>query len=511
LPGTEPELRAEDIQGNILPGFRRAQELLAGFTGTDLAALKQAVGALARHITALPAVLEHKDNRKRAFLLGKAPPPREELWVNFALGQRATDALGLQSLRAIDPSFNTGMIPSVTGDSTRATLADGKPNPAAPRNWVVGGPNRPLDLLLIFAADDTIEDRAKPLIDEISSFGLQCFYRDKGELLKDDVEHFGFQDGISQPGVSGTVTINGSKRFVTTRYGVPADHDVEFGKPAQPLQDPTQFLFDDSDPALANGAFLVFRRLRQDVAAFQNDSDELAAKLAESIEPGLTGAELRARIVGRWPSGQPLMRPTPPPHETEAALALNYFDFARNTSALVLTTGEQISGATGDPQAQAGGRCPVWAHIRKVNPRDMQTNHGGADETRGFQMLRRGIPFGPAYDFDNPANPVNRKERGLLFLAYQTSIKNQFDILNNDWMNKEKNPAAFGFDLLVGQTRLPTGEHGPKDADFFSAATGQTSRFSVSDQWVTPTGGAYLFAPSIAWTRKLATSLEAVV
>jgi deferrochelatase/peroxidase EfeB len=204
------------------------------------------------------------------------------------------------------------------------------------------------------------------------------------------------------------------------------------------------------------------------------------------------------------------MRPAQPHWPAEAALALNYFAFARDSPDLVLTSSEHITGAKGDPQAQSGGRCPVWAHIRKVNPRDMQTNHGGADETRGFQMLRRGIPFGPPYDFGNPANPVNKTERGLLFLAYQASLSNQFDILNNDWMNKDKNPAAFGFDLLVGQTRLPTGEHGPKNADFFSAATQKTSRFSALNQWVTPTGGAYLFAPSVAWTRKLATSLEAV-
>jgi deferrochelatase/peroxidase EfeB len=79
--------------------------------------------------------------------------------------------------------------------------------------------------------------------------------------------------------------------------------------------------------------------------------------------------------------------------------------------------------------------------LRKVNPRDLPTDKGGPDETRSFQMLRRGIPFGPAYDHTTPNNPVNASSRGLLFLAYQRSISTQFVTLNKNWMNSAVAPA----------------------------------------------------------------------
>jgi hypothetical protein len=43
---------------------------------------------------------------------------------------------------------------------------------------------------------------------------------------------------------------------------------------------------------------------------------------------GSVGGVVRARIVGRWPSGQPLMRPVSDPDPSESNLTTNYFDFA---------------------------------------------------------------------------------------------------------------------------------------------------------------------------------------
>src|SRR3954452_16601581 len=49
-----------------------------------------------------------------------------------------------------------------------------------------------------------------------------------------------------------------------------------------------------------NGSFLVYRRLRQDVAAFQQFIAAHAAPL------GLPPAAVGAKLVGRWASGAPL-------------------------------------------------------------------------------------------------------------------------------------------------------------------------------------------------------------
>src|SRR5207245_2800913 len=90
-----------------------------------------------------------------------------------------------------------------------------------------------------------------------------------------------------------------------------------------------------------------------------------------------------------------------------------------------------------DPDARS---CPFGAHIRKVNPRE-----GKKDVVEVPRMLRRGIPFGPAFD----AAP-DENNRGLAFLAFQTSIRSQFEFLTQHWMNSPLNPAPEN-DLLVGR------------------------------------------------------------
>jgi Dyp-type peroxidase family len=503
---SEPLLDALDIQGNIIPGFQRAKQLLVGFSGDDLGALKRALGVVASRLTTLADALGHRDLRK-AFYVGRSQAIRDVgLWMNYALGRRAFTALGLPDVDDLDLAFVIGMVPSRTGDAYRTRLADGTPNPAAPENWVVGGPTRPLDFLLLFAADDDIEAAARATIESVISCGLTRIYSEVGTLLPGLKEHFGFQDGISVPGTLGLVEIDGIRRYVTTRYGVPDDNGVSYGKPGQPLVDPSQFLFEDGP--LKNGSFLVFRRLHQDVEAFYSDSNSIASNIGAALGTGVTAEVVRSRIVGRWPSGEPLMRRIADAPQPEADICLNYFDFARPVSDVVLSTGERISGSDGDPQVGKGGRCPIWAHIRKVNPRDLPTNKGGPDETRGFQMLRRGIPYGPIFDHVNTNNPVNKEDRGLLFLAYQRSISTQFEELNGDWMNSQNNPMPGGFDLLVGQSLDASGQNIGKPAVWFDVASSNSVQFMTPRQWVLPTGGAYLFAPPIGWSRQIAATIE---
>ena len=113
------------------------------------------------------------------------------------------------------------------------------------------------------------------------------------------------------------------------------------------------------------------------------------------------------------------------------------------------------------------------------------------------------------YDHANPANPDNQTDRGLLFISYQRKIATQFSILNHDWMNNRDAPQAGGFDLLVGQN-VPDddgGVHASKLATFFGPDAWFPNtgiNFHASRQWVIPTGGAFLFAPSLAFVAKFA-------
>ena len=56
---------------------------------------------------------------------------------------------------------------------------------------------------------------------------------------------------------------------------------------------------------------------------------------------------------------------------------------------------------SGDPR---GLRCPVGAHMRRVNPRDQpvtgQGEPGGSDNTH--RLIRRGLPYGPPMILHNP-------------------------------------------------------------------------------------------------------------
>src|SRR5262249_38189980 len=141
-------------------------------------------------------------------------------------------------------------------------------------------------------------------------------------------EHFGFKDGVSQPGVRGLMSRRPDVYLTPRRLAPAAPGEMEFARPGQPLVWPGQFVFgyastDGSSgstggpvpavklkPAwLANGSLLVFRRLRQDVAAFTAFVRSEAARLAATPDfAGMTPARLGALLVGRWASGAPILR-----------------------------------------------------------------------------------------------------------------------------------------------------------------------------------------------------------
>jgi Dyp-type peroxidase family len=296
--------------------------------------------------------------------------------------------------------------------------------------------------------------------------------------------------------------------FLVQRKFPPAPDDpgAEFAAPGDVLVWPGEFIFgyprQDShdfraplaegtiDESLRNGSFLVYRRLAQHVEAFRDASAGFLATLQMS-EPlaGVTQEWVEAQLVGRWPSGAPLVRhPESDPGEPPGSLdRFNHFAFKEATAAVTLPSGEPIDGA---PSDREGERCPRFAHIRKVNPRDVGTNQGPAAHTQRLRILRRGIPF-----VVTSSNPV---ERGLIFISFQRSIRNQFELLTRDWMNSTTNPEApDGHDVLVGQAGA-----GERSCTFRRA--GKEVHVSARARWITPTGGGYFFCPSLAALQRFA-------
>jgi Dyp-type peroxidase family len=509
---SEPLIDVDDLQGHIWPGFGATDAVLLALSAGTPEALRAVLAIVLPSVTTARVALGQRAARKMAFQSGTrirgernaagidTPDP---LRAAVSFTRRGLDLAGMTE-RGVDRAFDSGMTGGGTGDPKKELDAQGSSEPAHPKNWVVGGPNRPFDVLVVFITEDNVSARCQHLEQQIAGVsGVTVVHRDVGEDLRGSREHFGFQDGISMPGLYGEYphSVHGLVP-VTTRYGVPPVGGMEFGKPGQPLVWPGRFIvgspaFSGEAPAddgsdWNNGSFLVYRRLVQDVRAFYDDTEAMAIRLADKV-PSVTGAQVREFIVGRTQDGQSLMRVGAGEETTNS---INHFFYAMPTPPLQL--GEEHIAGVAEADV-VGKRCPFWAHVRKVNPRDGQSDL--SEETRNLQLLRRGVPFGPAYDHDDEFTLTNKAERGLLFLSYQRHISEQFESLNSHWMNQFDVPAGGGHDLLVGQP-LKSGAFTERRADW----PGTEEQLVATRNWVHATGGAYLFAPSLATLNKVATA-----
>ncbi|WP_431902696.1 Dyp-type peroxidase [Nonomuraea sp. bgisy101] len=267
----------------------------------------------------------------------------------------------------------------------------------------------------------------------------------------DGIEHFGYVDGRSQP------------LFVADEVDKePRRH----WNPAFPLGNVLV-----ADPFAPNadrhfGSYFVFRKLEQNVRAFKEIEQDLADAL------GLTGADrdrAGAMLVGRFKDGTPV------------------------TSKARAGGGPVANDFTFD--ADPGDKCPFSGHIRKTNPR--------FDGIRNVLMARRGQTYGERSDqpWDDAA-PGTRPSAGvgLLFMAFNSSLENQFEFTQRDWANNPDflNPAT-GHDPVIGQGVRDIKVSFPKAWGKPEMSPPQTQ----IQQTVTMLGGEYFFMPSLAYLRAL--------
>ncbi len=498
----EPLLAAADIQGNLLRGFDTKYVDLVGFKIDDSTPSRAWLRTLADSISSTELVHEHRIRRS-----AQRPRISSRVLVNAALSKFGLDSLGVDTSEFEDGFFKEpmGSLAGALGDR----VANGQPT-----DYVLGrtAADTPDVLLLIGSDNDAaLTAQTASIVSSAAAAGLRKFYADRGNVLPNEIEHFGFRDGISAPGPRGLLAKN-PPTPLTLRWIDPAEPGADLlGKPGQPLIWPGQFVFGYStqsatDPRtpqpprqvpkwMENGSLLVFRRLRQDVGLFRTFLADTSTALSKNLGRTITRDQLGALVVGRWKDGTPaILNPAPAASISGDDMRVNYFAYG-GVSDIRVVRDRKVQTVAGHPADVEGLRCPHFAHIRKVNPRDQSTNKGQGEFTQLFQMLRRGIPFGPLYD-EEPD-----KERGLLFLAYQTSFTSQFRELNSDWMN---NPAApelgnDGYDLLVGQS----GDGTARTAPLHDSAANVDVQVTAPTQFVIPTGGAFLFSPSISFLRAL--------
>ena len=402
--------------------------------------------------------------------------------------------------------FSPQFIEGMTGPNRSRFLGD--VGESDPHYWAWGGPqDPPVDgLILLYAnSPEVLDAKQVELARQLDGLALrQITVLDTLKLGNN--EPFGFHDGISQPIIQGLPRASGAASAGTPGGRVVPAGEFVLGYPnaygqltSRPLLpaagDPRRLL--PRDPAGSgaadlgrNGCYLVMRQLEQDVAGFWRYAGQATRRPDGSGDPGARTA-LAAKMVGRWPSGAPLVET--PDRDDPRLGDHNDFGYYRT-----------------DPLGLA---CPVGAHIRRVNPRDSLDPQPGTEASLavndGHRLLRRGRSYGPGDGAPAAAGNGNHAERtaradvapqhgtGLHFICLAASLIRQFEFVQHTWLN---NPTFHG---LYDDTDPLIGSRDPRGATFTVPARPVRRRYRDLPQFVRTRGGAYFFLPGVSALRYL--------
>lgn len=489
-PPSLPLRTSTEIQGDILAGFNKdfrmylflrfpgqsnarawLQELIPSLAATKDVAAFNALFSLARHTGS-----------------GGDPSNLKATWVNASFTYA-----GLKMLLKSDPAteLNNQFFTSFVAGPEASAAANGDTLLSDPKNWSVGRQDELVHALLNIQSDDPddLAAEVQKLQDMATQHGLTIVFAQPGATLPGALrghEHFGFKDGISQPGIDGFDTpdpnrpkIDPQATFVQGSPGTEIIKAGEFvlGQPTEPDSGPLDLPNDLR--WMFNGSFLVFRRLKQDVPGFIAQQEKNLSSLAPN-DP--LRQSLGAKLVGRWKSGTPVdLSPDEDKNLTDDA-HINNFNY-ENLDAHGNPTGPDDDGF----------RVPRFAHIRKVYPRAQD-----AFGNRARRIIRRGVPFGPPFDPAKGNGGDNDAERGLVFVAYMSSIENKFEFLMQAWANNADFPVPeAGPDPIIGDTQ-------PRPSPNDLKIQGKPDFKKDFERFVHTTGTLYAFSPSISAIKEMA-------
>lgn len=301
------------------------------------------------------------------------------------------------------------------------------------------------------------------------------------------IEHFGYVDGRSQP-LFFTEDIDDEK----LKSDGTSKWDAGFPLGQAIVPDPAA-----PNPNLHFGSYFVFRKLEQNVRKFKEEEANFAKRLETELGKVQTPPkQMRldadaferagALLVGRFEDGTPATLQSAPGAHSPVP---NDFDYESD---------------------KAGAKCPFFGHIRKTNPR----GDGGFEKPeveRAHLMPRRGQTYGVRVDNPNDGQTNNKptKDVGLLFMAFNSDIANQFEFMQDAWANSPGFPKGkgAGVDPIIGQTENDS----PRPRVTCPVVWGDSGNKSMVTidsipRTVTMKGGEYFFMPSLAFLRTLAAS-----
>jgi deferrochelatase/peroxidase EfeB len=476
-PGAKTTLDLADIQGFILRGYRmpmvrhflltvgvpaQARKLLGRLVSGDESDAPQTTTAEDWHVGFAPGPGDNPID---------VPRRKPDYCLNVAITWPGMIALEIKD-RVPTISFKSfGAF--VAGAAERAGLV-GDSGSSDPQNWpgaFTSGAGHVMVTLHALSPEalTTYSERLSKLFAEGDAF--REIWRTDGMALMEVIDGkptftskvpFGYTDGVSMTTVRG-----GPERY-------PPDHQ----QPCEPwlfvLQDEAEnYILPEPRELGLNGSFAVFKMIETDVVGFEN----FLQSNKDKIDPEL----LAAKMCGRWRNGVPLaLSPdTDSPAQAIPLDQLNNFEYVN-------------ADGSGDPK---GLRCPVGAHMRRINPRGQpitgQGQPGGSNNTH--RIIRRGMPYGPTYD---PTQPHDGIKRGLLGYFINSSIENQYEFVLGHWVNDSE---FAGSVRLNPKSKDPMiGTQDPAESIFvIPQANGAPIKVTGFSTFVMTKAAAYCFLPSI--------------
>ncbi len=449
-----------DLQGNILKGHGRNHTQNLFFT-LDPQHTDQGRGflrVLADHIkSAHQQLIDAREYRNSKQDAG--------VFISVLLSAAGYRALGIAGDKIpSDAAFQGGL------KQSQGTLND-----PTSEKWDSTFQHEIHGMILIGGSDQTQVGNAVTKIQQQKPSSVNILGKEQGLAMRnangDGIEHFGYVDGRSQP-----LLLQEDIEKEKNNGG------IDKWDPSFPLSQVLVLCPGGASPRNSYGSYFVFRKLEQNVKGFKEREEKISEdlqKIADQLTPPIkNNPDLAgAMIVGRFEDGTPVVE-----HKDDGTKPVpNNFNFSDDTQGL---------------------KCPFHAHIRKTNPR----GESGRSEERSHIMARRGITYGMRdAELDEKGNIKELKDKpvggvGLLFMAYQSDIANQFEFTQSLWAN---NPdfvkSDTGIDPVIGQQNsgsFPTLQQ--------SVAWDNARKEPVDFHgFVTMKGGEYFFAPCISFFKHL--------
>ena len=463
------KLNATDVQGFVLRGYNMPHARFCFLRFQDAAAGRHLIAQLLGSITT-GQLWDH----------GK---PQSTLNIAFTFKGLTALELPLATLISFPDEFQQGM-------KGRANIL-GDIGQNAPEHWDPLWRDADIHAWVAIHAltPETLEAQFAKLNTVIAATGNIHLLgaQDAAALVVDGKpctkEHFGYTDGFGNPDYLGVCrnTQPGQGKLLPDGTWAPlATGELLLGYADEAGELPVAPV---PHILAANGTFMVYRKLHENVGTFRAFLDEWSAHYGAG--DAAAKDKLASKFIGRWQDGTPIELSPDAPDPAIVA------DPNRNTD---FKFGADLSGS----------RCPVGAHVRRVHPRDAFGFNGKLVDRR--RITRRGMPYGPQVDTDPSQDPatIDATDRGVVFMALNASLSRQFEFVQQQWISYG-NDAHLGNekDLLLG-THLPgerfsiQGDTNPANPPLFCANL---------PNFVELRGGDYFFLPSITALAMIAMQL----